>query len=90
MRGSPMKHRSFPTFARAVVLLPGADRADVAANGVDVVADVVTPHRLDGLRHLRFANPANGHIEGSERSIPGGTLEVGLKVVIIGAKLFEL
>jgi hypothetical protein len=39
-------------FAGAVVSLPGANRADIAANGVEVLLDIVAADRLDGLGYL--------------------------------------
>jgi hypothetical protein len=39
-------------FARAVVSLPGANRANVAANDFNILLDVVASDRLDGLGHL--------------------------------------
>jgi hypothetical protein len=40
-------------FAGAVASLIGANRADVAANGFNVLLDIVALDRLDGLGHLR-------------------------------------
>jgi hypothetical protein len=39
-------------FAGAVASLPGANRADVTANGFNVLLDIAAPDRLDGLGHL--------------------------------------
>jgi hypothetical protein len=56
-------------FARAVLSLSGANRADVAADGFDVLLDIVALDRLDGLGHLG---------KEAEEGAPGGFLQAAL------------